>query len=60
MGLFGKKDDPMKKEENKLKKEGASKKALKCDQCPYVPKNFTDFLKHLEEKHPDGGKPSGW
>lgn len=52
MGLFGKNDDP----ESKLKK-GSSKSSLKCDQCSYVPKNYTDFLDHLEKKHPDGGDP---
>lgn len=26
-----------------------------CDYCDYVPKNFTDYQKHLEQKHPDGG-----
>jgi hypothetical protein len=26
-----------------------------CDYCSYVPKNFVDYVKHLEKKHPEGG-----
>lgn len=52
MGLFGKKEP-----EDILKKKAIGKHSLKCDQCPYVPKNYTDYMDHLEKKHPDGGDP---
>lgn len=27
----------------------------KCDYCSYRPKNFSDYVQHLKDAHPEGG-----
>ena len=28
-------------------------------ECDYVPTSYSDYVKHLEREHPDGGKVNG-
>lgn len=43
------KEDPIDKLSDKMLRKP------KCDYCSYRPKNFTDYVQHLKEKHPEGG-----
>lgn len=50
-------EDPLDKLSDKMLKP---QKCTADPNCKYRPKSFTDYVKHLNEKHPDGGKATGW
>lgn len=49
-----KKEDPLDKMSNKMLRVN---KCTADPNCKYVPKNFTDYVQHLKDKHPQSGDP---